>query len=176
MEISKDPEIPSGFHSSVATFLSLIDSSKTVLSIGSGSGQVLERFQKRGYRVIGLEPDPKLCQESRDKGFEVVEGSLANIASLKLPDNIGGVWAGVAFAHTSRSDLEHILEVIHLLLPQKGALFLSVPKGQGERFEAGQLTQFYSEEEFKKLLEEKYFEIALLESSTPELLTAVVTR
>ncbi|MNT13052.1 hypothetical protein D3C72_1480070 [compost metagenome] len=66
--------------------------------------------------------------------------------------------------------------MIHLLLQQKGALFLSVPKGQGERFEEGHLTQFYSEEEFKKLLEEKYFEIVLLENSTPALITAVVTR
>lgn len=176
MQTSKDSDIQPAFLSSATTFLSLIDISQVVLSIGSGAGEILERFQKRGYHVVGLEPDPKLCQESRDRGFEVVEGSLSNIASLKLPKNIGGVFAGAAFAHTSRSDLEHTLEVLHLLLPKKGALFLSVPKGQGERLEEGHLTQFYSEEEFKKLLEEKYFEIVLLESSTPALLTAVVTR
>lgn len=176
METSKDSDIQPAFLSSVTTFLSLIDISQPVLSIGGGAGDILERFQKRGYHVIGLESDPKLCQEIRARGFEVVEGSLSNIASLKIPKNIGGVFAGVAFAHTSRSDLEHILEVIHLLLPQKGALILSVPKGQGERVEEGHLTQFYSEEEFKKLLEEKYFEIVLLESSTPALVTAVVTR
>lgn len=176
MQTSKDSDIPAPILNSATTFLSLIDLDHVVLSIGSAAEDIYERFQKRGYKIVGLEADPKLCEDIRKRGFEVVQGSLKNIASLKLPKNIGGVWAGAAFAHTSRVDLEHILEVIHLLLPEKGALFISVPKGQGEVLEGNQVTQYYSEEEFKKLLEEKYFEVKLLEVSTPVLLTAVVTR
>jgi SAM-dependent methyltransferase len=174
--VETEKDIPSQFLSSVTTFLSLIDINQVILAIGSGSGEILEKFKARGYRVVGLEQDPELCKQAKERGFEVIEGSFAHIGSLEIPKNIGGIWAGAAFAHTEASDLEHILEVIHLMLPDKGALFISVPKGQGEIREGKTVTQFYSEDEFSKLLSEKYFEVHLLESSTPELLTAVVSR
>lgn len=172
----ENADISQAMQKSATTFLSLVDTTHLILVIGSGAGDIMDKFAARGYHVIGLEEDEALCKESREKGREVIQGSLHNIASIKLPKEIGGIFAGAAFAHTSRADLEHTLEVIHLMLPKDGALFLSVPKGQGEVFEEGHLTQYYTEEELKKVLNERYFQIVLMESSTPTLLTAVATR
>ncbi|MNT03873.1 hypothetical protein D3C72_1384300 [compost metagenome] len=177
MELEKKSDIPPDLLSSVTAFLSLLDPSQVVLVLGSESGEILERFKARGYRVVGLESDPELIQKSRERGLEVIEGSLNKIASLNLPRNIGGVWAGATFSHTTASDLEHILEVIHLMLPEKGGFYLAVPKGKGEVLDSsGKVTQFYSEDELRKILTDKYFEIIQLETSTPSLITAVVKR
>ncbi|MDG0818243.1 methionine biosynthesis protein MetW [Bdellovibrio svalbardensis] len=169
----------SGQGSSLQYFFSLIDARKPILVVGSGNGDLLEKIKNHGYQGVGLEEDAALCKQSHDRGFDVIEGSIKNVASLKIPKDISGVWAGVAFNHIDEVDLTHILGIIHLILPDKAPFLLAVPRGEGVKTEATSdgktlTTQFYTEEEFEKLLAEKNFKIGC-KDFTPNLLTAVVT-
>lgn len=159
----------------VKVFTSLIDTSQLILVLGTVPSDIYDRFRRVGYQVVGVEEDPELCQKAREQGFDVIQGAPKELSSLKLPKNIGAIWAGVAYAHTSASDFSHALEMLHLMLPSKGALFVAVPKGEGEGMEEGHFVQSYNEQEFAQALEEKGFKLVHQES-TPTLLTAVATR
>lgn len=176
MELVDTNIIPPEFVNSVNKFLSFINPGKTVLVIGAGSGELLNKFKSNGLQVVCVEEDPELCKKWREQDFEMIQGTFADLATVKTPKDMDGIWASSAFEHMSTDDLEHNLEVIHLMLPNHGALFFTVPKGEGEVITAGQTTQFYSEEELKKVLTDTNFEIQLLEKSTPSVLSAVVTR
>lgn len=176
MELIEKSDIPREVLKSVEVFLAFIDLSHLVLVIGAGSGELLEKFKKRGFRVVCVEADKELCQKWQERGFEMIEGTPAKLGTLELPKDIGGIWAGSAFEHISDWDLEHALEVMRLILPNEGSLFLSVPRGKGQVMNGAEITQFYSEDEFRKLLTDRHYNIVHLEANTPSLLTAVVTR
>ncbi|WP_413584423.1 hypothetical protein [Bdellovibrio sp. HCB274] len=176
MELLETSDIPPEALRSVQSFLSFVNTDQTILVIGSGVGTLPEKFRKRGFDVVIVEENRERIEKWRGEGYQVIEGTPANLGTLKLPKDIGGIWAGSAFEHSSEADLEHSLEVLHLILPNKGALFLSVPKGAGEVREGGQVTRFYSEQEIRKVLEDRHFSIVLLDAEAPSIITAVVSR
>lgn len=176
MELVNTNIIPQGFVNSVNKFLSFVDPEKTVLVIGAGSGELLNKFKSNGLQVVCIEENPELCKKWVEQDFEMIQGTFSDLASIKTPKNLAGIWAGAALEHQSAEDFEHNLEVIHLMLPARGALFFTVPRGEGEVRTAGQTTHFYSEEELRKTLTNTNFEIQLIENSTPSVLSAVVTR
>jgi hypothetical protein len=176
MELANNAIIPREFRNSVNTFLSFLNPECTVLVIGAGDTELLEKFKSNGFHVVCIEQNPEPCKKWHDQGVEMVQGTFKDLAKLKAPKNLQGIWGGAAYEHMAVDDLEHNLEIIHLMLPDHGAFFLSVPKGEGEVITAENTTHFYGEDELRKILKEKHFEIKLLESSTPSVLTAVSTR
>ncbi|WP_413574779.1 hypothetical protein ACLVWU_11170 [Bdellovibrio sp. HCB290] len=176
MELLETSDIPPEVLHSVQSFLSFVNIDQTILVIGSGANTLPDKFRKRGFDVVIVEDNPERIEKWRGEGYQVIEGAPAALGTLRLPKVIGGIWAGSAFEHTSEVDLEHSLEVLHLILPNKGALFFSVPKGTGEVRTGDQVTQFYSEAEIRKMLEDRHFTIVLLDAQAPSIITAVVSR
>ncbi|MBO9665636.1 MAG: hypothetical protein J7501_02340 [Bdellovibrio sp.] len=176
MELIETSDIPPEALKSVQSFLYFVEISQTILVIGTGPNDLLDKFKKRGFNVAVVESDATRIKKWKAEGYEIIEGKFEDVGSLKLPKDIGGIWAGSAFEHMAQSDLEHTLEVLHLILPNKGALFLSVPKGQGELREGARVIQFYSEEDLRKVLEDHNYNIVNLDAHAPSIITAVVTR
>ncbi|WP_413581823.1 hypothetical protein [Bdellovibrio sp. HCB288] len=176
MENLETSDIPPEAQSSVQSFLSFVNIDQTILVIGAGINNLPEKFSKRGLKIVIVENHPDRIEKWRSAGYQVIEGAPEELGVLKLPKEIGGIWAGSAFEHKSDTDLEHTLEVLHLILPNKGALFLAVPKGSGEQRTGIQVTHFYSEIEIRKVLEEKAFNIVHLNAQAADYITIVVTR
>jgi hypothetical protein len=176
MELVSTSIIPQEFVNSVSTFLSFLEPQSSVLVMGAGTTELLEKFKDNGFHVICIEENAELCEKWKKQGIEMIQGTAKNLATIKVPKNLQGIWGGAAFEHMPEDQLEHNLEIIHLLLPENGALFIRLPKGSGEITTAEGTTHFYSEDEIKQILEEKHFEIKLLEANTPSVLTSVATR
>jgi len=51
---------------------------QTLLDVGCGSGEFLERMRDRGWRVVGVEPDPKAAESARSNHLDVRDGLLAD--------------------------------------------------------------------------------------------------
>jgi 2-polyprenyl-3-methyl-5-hydroxy-6-metoxy-1,4-benzoquinol methylase len=95
-----------------------------VLDIGCGSGEFLQIARDQlGYRVEGLEVDPRACDVARGRGFNVHSGSLPGSG---LPH---GQYDHVTLSHV----LEHFhypraaLEEVFALLKPGGRAWVSVP-------------------------------------------------
>lgn len=53
------------------------------LDVGCGAGDIVEEFEKRGFKATGLEPSPAACNKARGRNLNVICASLetANLAS-----------------------------------------------------------------------------------------------
>jgi SAM-dependent methyltransferase len=51
-----------------------------MLDVGCGNGDYLYRQQKRGWRVLGIEPSSQGAEATRRRGIEVIEGAWPDVA------------------------------------------------------------------------------------------------
>jgi SAM-dependent methyltransferase len=53
---------------------------RLLLDVGCGSGAFLHQMRDRGWRVVGVEPDPKAAESARRNDLDVRDGMLADAA------------------------------------------------------------------------------------------------
>lgn len=180
MELVTNEIIPREYRTAVTTFLTYLEPGETVLVLGASETELLNKFRDNGFHVICVEQDPELCKKWQAEGIEMIQGTFRKLASTKVPNELHGIWGGTAFEHMSGEDFEHTLEIIHMMLPEQGVLFLTVPRksehGESEIMQGASSTHFFTEEELTKILKEKDFEIKLIEESTPKVITAVAVQ
>lgn len=98
---------------------------ETVLDMGCGSGNVLERFQRAGCDVLGIDPDEKARAQAAKAGIVV----LAGTAECPPNDLVGRTFDFVVMTHA----LEHCvnpntaLENAFAFLAPGGRLYVEVP-------------------------------------------------
>ncbi|MHC4789665.1 MAG: class I SAM-dependent methyltransferase [Planctomycetota bacterium] len=146
-----------------------------VLEVGCGTGGNLRRLAAAGYRVLGLEPDPRMAAVARRRaGCPVLEGGL--------PDGLSVIEADVA-AVLLLDVLEHIkddegaLRAVAAFLPRGGWLIVTVPafpslwSYHDESF--GHIRR-YAPEQLRRRLRGAGFEVAWLSCFNIALLPAAV--
>lgn len=108
-----------------ATFVQkIIPKNKKILEIGSGDGFFLERMQKDGYHMTGIE----ISKQRRIKSKRVTNVKVLNINLMGCASNIG-IFDGIVLFHV----LEHIIDPVNFLknisnlLKPKGKLIVEVP-------------------------------------------------
>lgn len=108
-----------------ATFIQkIIPKNKKILEIGSGDGFFLERMQKDGYHMTGIE----ISKQRRRKSKRVTDVKVLNINLMESVSNIGS-FDGIVLFHV----LEHIIDPVTFLknisdlLKPKGKLIVEVP-------------------------------------------------
>ena len=96
---------------------------KKVLEIGSEEGKLLEIFKRRGWNVLGVEPNEHFARISKNSGLAVVNGYIEDISLSNHS------FALVIATHV----LEHlrdphiVLKKIFQILKDNGRLILEVP-------------------------------------------------
>ena len=78
--VACDPHValPDGTQRSLRFFTSF-GASARVLDVGCGSGMHLKELAKRGFDVIGVEPDREAVEALRREGYDVVHGSAEEL-------------------------------------------------------------------------------------------------
>lgn len=141
------------FSRAVDQFCRRLDSTKTILDIGCGTGNHLALFQALGYRVLGVEPSAVSRSIAMQRGLPVIAGTFEELDELHLPE-ICGVWCAASLLHVPKEDLPGCLVKIRALLPEGGPLFITVRLGESqvwdswddESEDAKRFIQLYSEE------------------------------
>lgn len=86
----------------------------SVLDVGCGSGRHLRELARRGYRMIGRDPQPEMVAFARRQAqresleMEIIEGSLASLGET------GPVDAAICLMDTFRFLLTHEAIIAHL--------------------------------------------------------------
>lgn len=143
-------------------FLTLLIGKK-VLDLGCGPGEHLSWFKKQGLDVTGVDISPAMIAKCREKGINSV---LMDMEYLDFNENaFDGIWAVCSLIHISKNKLEGVVKKTHSILKNKGIMFVTLKKGEGETLVADKLNPltkryfvYWKRDEFEKLLKD-YFDI-----------------
>lgn len=124
---------------------------KRVLEIGSGEGKLLEIFKKRGWDVLGIEPNKQFAHICKTSGLDVVNGYIEDISLRNQSFNL--VIATHVLEHFK--DPHIFLKRSFQTLKDNGRLILEVPLTI-DYYNANHLF-YFSRRSLKKVLEDNYF-------------------
>ena len=117
-----------------------------VLEIGSGDGEQLRHFQKRGHTVLGFEPSSALVGKAKEKGIDSIQGLFSEDSPDLLPSRFEQVDI-VLLSYT----LDHIpdpvlaLRAIGKILDPKKGLLVVENHDVGKIFDRGEYCLFEHE-------------------------------
>ena len=93
-----------------------------LLDFGCGTGHFLQAAQKDGWKVTGLEPNPKAISVARGKMNLKVYEKINDLENEKKFDAIT-LFHVIEHVH----DLEQTMKVLYSKLKQRGSLYIAVP-------------------------------------------------
>jgi SAM-dependent methyltransferase len=117
----------------IDSFASRLKPGATVLDLGCGPGRDIALLRRRGYDVIGMDLSQGMLREAQQRVGGLLAG--ADMRRLPLPDaSLNGVWLCAALLHLPRADALPTLQEIWRVLRDDGVLYVSVQRGEGERW------------------------------------------
>jgi SAM-dependent methyltransferase len=99
-----------------------------VVDIGSNVGVLLQAFQERGTRTLGVEPASNIAEIARQHGIETVNEFFNIDVARQIVDSKGQasvITATNVFAHID--DLDSFMKAVDLLLRPNGVLIIEAP-------------------------------------------------
>ncbi len=150
-------------------FAALLPKGARVLDIGSGgSGRDIKMLTSLGFNVDALDYSHAAVASLKDR-FPSGTFYEADMRSTGLPDGTyDGIWACASLLNISKEDVPQTLLEFRRLLKGKGALFVSVKRGEGEKMvpdRAGErFFNFFSELELRQEMATAGFKVKGLES------------
>jgi len=154
----------------------------TLLEIGAAFGTFCVEIKARNYfkRIVAVEPTPNLAKTCREKGLEVIEDVVENIAFSK--EEVFNVIVNFEVIEHIFSPVDFI-ENVKRILKKGGLLITTCPNGQGFDFKTlkekcnsidHEHLNYFNPSSLELLLNNSGFEV--LESSTPGKLDAELVR
>jgi SAM-dependent methyltransferase len=95
----------------VERYETVLDGRSPIVDIGCGRGELLEILRDRGADVVGVEPNPDMARQARDRGLTVVEQYAGEYLRSIEDQSLGAILAFQVVEHLSFDDL---LELISL--------------------------------------------------------------
>jgi len=151
-------------------FIEMLPNNSKVLEIGSGGGRDTKIIAENGkLKVIGIDFVDEFIKESQ-KRCPKAEFMKMDALDLKFKDQtFDGIWANAVLLHFNDSDLKKtVFKEINRVLKINGLLYTGVKIGEGESYVIDKLSgghkryfNFFTEKEFKKILNDFGFEILI---------------
>jgi ubiquinone/menaquinone biosynthesis C-methylase UbiE len=137
-----------------------------VLDIGCGPGRDAKYFSEHNLEVTGIDLTSNFVKMA-SQNVPNAKFMQMDMRNLDFPENsFDGIWTCASFYHVPQKDAKNTLLGFRKVLNPSGLLFISIKAGTGEKFiqkqeDKGQTKfyAFYSEEEFKDLIESCNFKI-----------------
>ena len=105
-------------------YLDLLVANPPVVDIGCGRAELVEMLTRRGVEAIGVDTDPSMVAESRDRGLDVRQVDGSSFLRGREPGSLGAVIATHLVEHLEFADLVELLELAATRL-RPGGLFIA---------------------------------------------------
>lgn len=104
--------------------------SLSLLEVGCGHGWFLQAAGRRGYRTLGIEPDPMIAAHARSIGLDVIEGYFPD--ALSTQSHFDLIAFNDVFEHLP--DPKSAARASFACLRPGGMLLLTLPSSKGALF------------------------------------------
>ena len=103
------------------------NSNQTFLDIGSGRGEILERWQEKVNNFIGIEQDQYMVNLSKEYGLNVIHGEAIKTLSEFKSGSVSLITVFHMIEHLSHQNLSQLLIECNRVLDQDGLLIMETP-------------------------------------------------
>ncbi|OGD08295.1 hypothetical protein A2397_03635 [Candidatus Amesbacteria bacterium RIFOXYB1_FULL_44_23] len=145
----------------MARFHELLPTGK-VLEIGSGAGKDAAALIALGYDYVGTDASKGLIEvaQKRNPGAKFVNVAVEDLNFGE--EKFDGFWTAATLLHIPKDEIDEALGSIKSQLKPGLAGFISMKAGAGEREdkETSRWFAYYSQEEFREILERNGFVVA----------------
>ncbi len=97
------------------------------LDIGSGRGEILERWQSKVHRVTGIEQDISMVNLCREYGLDVIHGDAIKSLSKFTSGSVSVISIFHMIEHLDNKDLELLINQCQRVLCEDGLLLMETP-------------------------------------------------
>lgn len=105
-------------------YLDLLVANPPVVDIGCGRAELVELLARRGIEAIGVDTDPSMVAEARDRGLDVRQVDGSGFLRAREPGSLGAIIATHLVEHLEFADLVELLELAATRL-RPGGLFIA---------------------------------------------------
>jgi hypothetical protein len=105
-----------------------LDSKHLVIEVASNDGYLLQYYQQRAIRVLGIEPARNIADAARDRGIDTISEFFGEELACKIKDEYGQadvIHANNVLAHVA--DLNSFVKGIAVVLKSDGVVVIEVP-------------------------------------------------
>ena len=108
-------------------YLDLLVANPPVVDIGCGRAELVELLARRGVEAIGVDTDPSMVAEARDRGLDVRQVDGNSFLRSREPGSLGAIIATHLVEHLEFADLVELLELAATRLRPGGVLIAETP-------------------------------------------------
>ena len=141
-----------------ARFLDYLPAGATILDAGCGSGRDALAFQQAGYAVTAFDASAQMVRLARQHSGLPVE--QLTFEQVTWQEQFDGIWASASLLHVTRQDLPAVFASLARALRPSGVLYVSMKRGNQDRYVEGRLFVDLDEQELAALVQGACLEIA----------------
>ena len=104
-----------------------IDSDPSLLDIGSGRGEWIQKCNARGFKSIGIELDSEMVRDCRDLNLNILQGDALSLLDEFHQESFSIVSAFHVIEHMDHEKINEILIKAKRILKPDGFLILETP-------------------------------------------------
>jgi len=138
------------------------ENKKTLLELGAGAGYDSQYFMDNDLKVMAVDISSEMVKNCREKGIEAYEIDFYNLSSVKKKFDC--IYAVNTLLHVPKTDLNHVLSEINLVLETSGLFYMGLYGGRdtenefvrSEVSDVPRLFALHSEDYLKPTLENKF--------------------
>jgi SAM-dependent methyltransferase len=108
-------------------YLDLLVANPPVVDIGCGRAELVELLARRGVEAIGVDTDPSMVAEARDRGLDVRQIDGSSFLRDREPGSLGAIIATHVVEHLELADLVELLELAATRLRPGGVFIAETP-------------------------------------------------
>ncbi len=104
-----------------------IDNDPSVLDIGSGRGEWIQKCKAKGFKSIGIELDPKMVVDCKKLNLNIQQGDALTLLDKFPEDSFSIVSAFHVIEHMNHENINKLLIQSKRILKPEGLLILETP-------------------------------------------------
>ena len=108
-------------------YLDLLVANPPVVDIGCGRAELVELLARKGVEAIGVDTDPSMVAEARDRGLDVRQVDGSSFLRGREPGSLGAIIATHLVEHLAFADLVELLELAATRLRPGGVFIAETP-------------------------------------------------
>ena len=101
--------------------------SPSILDIGCGRGEWLQKFDNNIYDCYGIENNPEMIRKCKNHGLNIIEGDAIKSLSNFNDNSINLISIFHLIEHLNHSDLYTLLQECHRVIKEDGLLLMETP-------------------------------------------------